>query len=102
MKRKDMASTIQPQQLPVTAEKTQTATAVSLAQKDISKMTWREGKEKAPTEMERGAAVVHGNTAYFTPFNSATVYSYQNILKNKQFSRLYTRKPSLWIWSTCY
>ena len=88
LKRQDMASTIQPQQLPVTAEKTQTATAVSLAQKDISKMTWREGKEKAPTEMERGAAVVHRNTAYFAPFNSATVYSYQNILGNKQFSRL--------------
>ena len=51
-------------------------------------MTWREGKEKAPTEMERGAAVVHRNTAYFAPFNSATVYSYQNILGNKQFSRL--------------
>ena len=73
LKRQDMARPIQPQQLPVTAEKTQTATAVSLALKDVSKMTWREGK-KAPTEMERVAAVVHGNTAYFAPFNSATVY----------------------------
>ena len=47
LKQQDIASSIQPQQLPVTAEKTQKATAVSIAQKDISKMTWREGK-KAP------------------------------------------------------
>ena len=67
MLQQDIASRIQPQQLPVTAEKTQTATAVSVGQKDISKMTWREGK-KAPDIMFRGAAVVHGNTAYFTPY----------------------------------
>ena len=66
LKQQDIASSIQPQQLPVTAEKTQTATAVSVAQKDISKMTWREGK-KAPEGMYRGAAVVDGNTAYFRP-----------------------------------
>ena len=52
LKQQDIASSIQPQQLPVTAEKTQTATAVSVAQKDISKMTWREGK-KALEEMAR-------------------------------------------------
>ena len=46
LKQQDIASNIQPQQLPVTAEKTPTATAVS-AQKYISQMTWREGK-KAP------------------------------------------------------
>ena len=62
MKQQDIASSIQPQQLPVTAE----ATAVSVAQKDISKMTWREGK-KAPERIQRGAAVVDGNTAYFKP-----------------------------------
>ena len=87
LKQQDIASSIQPQQLPVTAEKTQTATAVSLAQKDISKMTWREGK-KAPEEMYRGAAVVHGNTAYFRPGGVSRVYSYQNILGNEQWSRL--------------
>ena len=87
LKQQDIASSIQPQQLPVTAEKTQTATAVSVAQKDISKMTWREGK-KAAVRMSRGAAVVYGNTAYFTPFNSGRVYSYQNILGNEQWSRL--------------
>ena len=87
LKQQDIASSIQPQQLPVTAEKTQTATAVSVAQKDISKMTWREGK-KAPEAMSRGAAVVDGNTAYFTPDGSSRVYSYQNILGNEQWSRL--------------
>ena len=89
LKQQDIASSIQPQQLPVTAEKTQTATAVSVAQKDISKMTWREGK-KAPERMQRGAAVVDGNTAYFTPasITSSRVYSYQNILGNEQWSRL--------------
>ena len=87
LKQQDIASTIQPQQLPVTAEKTQMATAVSVAQKDISKMTWSEGK-KAPQRMERGAAVVDGNTAYFRSANSGMVYSYQNILGNEQWSRL--------------
>ena len=105
LKQQDIASSIQPQQLPVTAEKTQTAKAVSVAQKDISKMTWREGK-KAPEGMRRGAAVVHGNTAYFTqdfpsrnysvmiafsanrPAPSRRVYSYQNISGNEQWSRL--------------
>ena len=87
IQQQDIASSIQPQQLPVTAEKTQTATAVSVAQKDISKMTWREGK-KAPERMERGAAVVDGNTAYFTPADSVRIYSYQNILGNEQWCRL--------------
>ena len=86
LKQQDIASSIQPQQLPVTAEKTQIATAVSVAQKDISKMTWREGK-KAPEAMRRGAAVVHGNTAYFSQGGSR-VYSYQNILGNEQWSTL--------------
>ena len=87
LKEQDIASSIQPQQLPVIAEKSQTATAVSVAHKDISKMTWREGK-KATETMKRGAAVVYGNTAYFTPFHSIRVYSYQNILGNEQWSRL--------------
>ena len=87
LKQQDIASSIQPQQLSVTAEKTQTATAVSVAQKDISKITWREGK-KAPERMSRGAAVVDGNTAYFRPALSPRVYSYQNILGNEQWSRL--------------
>ena len=48
---------------------------------------WREGK-KAPEQMRRGAAVVHGNTAYFRPANSTKVYSYQNIAGEKQWSQL--------------
>ena len=50
-------------------------------------MTWREGK-KAPETMIRGAAVVHGNTAYFKPADSVRVYSYHNIVGNEQWSKL--------------
>ena len=88
LKQQDIASSIQPQQLPVTAKKIQTATAVSVAQKW---MAWKEGK-KAPERMTRGAAVVHGNTAYFSPYfrpgGSFSVYSYQSILGNERWSRL--------------
>ena len=87
LKEQDIASSIQSQLLSVRAEKTQTATAVSVAQKDISKMTWREGK-KAPEGMARGAAVVDGNTAYFRPDGTGRVYSYQNILGNEHWFRL--------------
>ena len=87
LKQQDIASSIQPQHQPVTAEEIQTNTAVSLSQKDISKITWREGKQ-TPQTIFRGATVVHGNTAYFTPFNSVRVYSYQNVLGNEQWSRL--------------
>ena len=87
LKQQDIASSIQPQQFPVTAEKTQTDTALSVVQKDISKMTWREGK-KAPEGMMRGSTVVYGNTAYFSPGGTVRVYSYQNILGNEQWSRL--------------
>ena len=38
--------------------------------------------------MLRGAAVVHENTAYFRPFSSNNVYSYQNILGKEQWSQL--------------
>ena len=54
-----------PQQEPVETRQT----TVAAAQKDISKMRWREGKN-APVVMSRGAAVVHGNTAYFRPGGS--------------------------------
>ena len=87
LKQQDSACSIEPQQLPVTAEKNQTATAISVAQKDISKMTWREGK-KVKLGMERGAAVVDGNKAYYSPYNSSRVYSYQNIQGNEEWSRL--------------
>ena len=79
LERQDTASRHQPQLQPVT-------TTVAAAQKDISKMTWREGKN-APEKMIRGAAVVQGNTAYFRP-NSTKVYSYQNIHSQEQWSQL--------------
>ena len=50
-------------------------------------MTWREGKN-APERMCRGAAVVHGNTAYFRPASSAIVYSYQDMNGQEQWSQL--------------
>ena len=68
------ASSGQPQQLPVTAEIAQaTATA---AEKDITKLRWKEGK-RAPERMQRGAAVVHGNTVYINSGGSHKVYSCQ-------------------------
>ena len=77
-----------PQQEPVETRQT----TVAAAQKDISKMRWREGNN-APEDMIREAAVVHGNTAYFSPSNligtaitqGSRVYSYQNILGKEQW-----------------
>ena len=53
---------------------------------NISKMTWRKGK-KAPERMKRGAVVVHGNTAYFRPWNSNRLYLYRNIRGYEQWVR---------------
>ena len=83
LKQQDTASRHKPQQQPVITPHT----TVAAAQKDISKMTWRKGKN-APQKMCRGAAVVHGNTAYFRPANSTKVYSYQNIHGQEQWSQL--------------
>ena len=63
------------------------------------KERWREGKN-APVVMIRGAAVVHGNTAYFSPSNLVTaitqkVYSYQNIHGKEQWSLL-PDNPNRW------
>ena len=79
-----------PQQQPVETRQT----TVAAAQKDISKMRWREGKN-APVVMTRGAAVVHGNTAYFSPGGSRQVYSYQNVHGKEQWSRLLDN-PNVW------
>ena len=48
-------------------------TAVTAAQKDV--IRWKE-QRNAPERMSRGAAVVHGNTAYFRPAGLHSVYSY--------------------------
>ena len=85
LEQQDTASRDQPQQKSVTRSQRMMAAA---AQKDISKMIWREGKN-APEKMSRGAAVVvHGKTAYFRPCSSNKVYSYQNILGKEQWSQL--------------
>ena len=68
-----------PQQEPVDTRQTTVAAGL----KDVSKMRWREGKN-APRAMIRGAAVVHGNTAYFSPSSSRKVYSYHST-KDKWF-----------------
>ena len=64
-----------PQQEPVETRQT----TVAAAQKDISKMRWREGNN-APEGMTRGAAVVHGNTAYFSPSVSFVVSGTNSLL----------------------
>ena len=76
----------QPRQLPVTADTPQAATA-SAAEKDIAKLRWTEGN-KAPEKMRRGAAVVHGDTAYFNSSGSHKIYSYQIVSGEEQWSRL--------------
>ena len=78
-----------PQQEPVETRQT----TVAAAQKDISNMRWREGKN-APEGMIRGAAVVHGNKAYFRQGGSQ-VYSYQNIHGKEQWSQL-PDNPNHW------
>ena len=84
LEQQDTASKDQPQQKSVTRSQRMMAAA---AKKDISMMIWREGKN-APVKMSRGAAVVHGNTAYFRSGGSYKVYSYQNILGKEQWSQL--------------
>ena len=84
LEQQDTASKDQPQQKSVTRSQRMMAAA---AKKDISMMIWREGKN-APAKMSRGAAVVHGNTAYFRSGGSYKVYSYQNILGKEQWSQL--------------
>ena len=78
--RKNQQLEQQPLQQTVTGPQT-------TAKKDISKMTWKEEKS-APERMKGGAAVVHGNTAYFKPAGSCTVYSYQIIGEEEQWSQL--------------
>ena len=62
-------------------------TVAAAEEEDGGKMRWRKGTD-APQVMWRGAAVVHGNTAYFTTYQSHKVYSYQNILGSEQWSQL--------------
>ena len=84
LEQQDTASRDQPQQKSVTRSQRM---MVAAAKKDISKMIWRKGKN-APEKITRGAAVVHGNTAYFRSGILDKVYSYQNILGKEQWSQL--------------
>ena len=84
LEQQDTASRDQPQKKSVTRSQRM---MVAAAKKDISKMIWRERKN-APEKMYRGAAVVHGNTAYLRKINSNNVYSYQNILGKEQWSQV--------------
>ena len=61
--------------------------AESSARIDITEMTWAVGKT-APEIMVRGAAAVHGNTAYIRPANSNRVYSYRYLQGEEQWSQL--------------
>ena len=83
LEQQDTASRHQPQQQPVTTPHT----TVAAAQKDISKMTWREGKN-APEKIFRRAAAVHGNTAYFTLTDSYKIHAYQNIRGQEHWYQL--------------
>ena len=83
LEQQDTASRYQPQQKSVTRSQRM----MEAAKKDISKMIWRKGKN-ALEKITRGAAVVHGNTAYFRSRGSNKVYSYQNILGKEQWSQL--------------
>ena len=73
----------QPQQQPVTTPHT----TVAAAQRDSCEKTWKEGKN-APEKLRRGAAVVHGNTAYFTLCDSYKIYGYQNIRDQEHWYQL--------------
>ena len=59
----------------------------SVAQEDVTKTTWKEGKN-APDRMRRGAAVVHGNTAYLIPAASGKIYTYNNFQGQEEWSVL--------------
>ena len=79
--REEAASGDEPQQEVVASQ------GIVTARMDSPKMRGREGKN-APEAMVRGAAVVHGNTAYFRPAGSHKVYSYKNVLGEEQWCLL--------------
>ena len=85
LQQQDKANRAQPQLKAVDTITTQTT--VAAYQKNIYKGVWREGKN-VPERMKRGAAVVHGNTAYIRPANSRKVFSYWNVQGNEQYYQL--------------
>ena len=71
----DLQQTMSSQKQPASGKMGKTATA-TVAQKDVSKLKWKDGK-KAPGTMFRGSTVVDGNTVYINPYNSLKIYSCQ-------------------------
>ena len=84
LEQQDATSRDQPGEESVTIPQ---PTVAAAEEEDGSKVRWRKGRD-APQIMWRGAVVVHGNTAYFAPWNSYKVYSYQSILVSEQWSQL--------------
>ena len=82
---KQGASSILPQQQPVPT--TCIYKPMIAVKRDLDKMTWKR-KMCAPENMHRGAAVVHGNTAYFRPSDSPKIYLYQNTMGEEQWCQL--------------
>ena len=65
----------------------QTPDPAASALGDISTMAWRKGMD-APQKMFRGAAVVHGDTAYLRPADSNKLYAYDIVHGKEQWSQL--------------
>ena len=84
LEQQDAASGDQPGEESVTIPQ---PTVAAAEEEDGGKMRWKKGRD-APQVMWRGAAAVHGNTAYFTLWNSHKVYSYQNVSGHEQWSEL--------------
>ena len=60
---------------------------VPAVQRNITQLRWEEGK-RAPEIVDRGAAVVEGNTVYISPDNSTQVYSCHVVSRDQQWSTL--------------
>ena len=82
----DLQQTISAQKQPASGKMGKTATA-TVAQKDVSKLKWKDGK-KAPDTMRRGSAVVDGNTVYMISISSLKIYSCQFTSQDLQWSTL--------------
>ena len=82
----DLQQTISAQNQPASGKMGKTAT-VTVAQKDVSKLKWKDGK-KVPEKMDRGSTVVDGNTVYINPYNSLKIYSCQITSQDLPWSTL--------------
>ena len=82
----DLQQTISSQNQPASGKMGKTATA--RAQKDVSKLRWKDGK-KAPVRMIRGSTVVDGNTVYIKHrSDSLKIYSCRFTSQDLQWSTL--------------